>query len=236
MQLVKVGILKTDAVREEWVEEFGEYPDMFARLLGSRDADLEFVTYDVRLGEYPDEIDEVDAYLMTGSRHSVYDDLPWIEPLMRFVRELDARGKKLVGICFGHQLIAQALGGRTEKASAGWGVGMHHHRFTERPEWFDDGDLEFPILVTHQDQVTKNAPDARVLASSDFCPNAVCQIGEHILTMQGHPEFVNDYSRAIMDFRREIVTEPVYQSGIASLAEQPATERMAQWILRFLKK
>ncbi|MFT4767053.1 MAG: GMP synthase-like glutamine amidotransferase [Glaciecola sp.] len=233
---MKVGILKTDAVREEWVGDFGEYPDMFAKLLGSRDSGLEFVTHDVRLGEYPDDIDDVDAYLMTGSRHGVYDDLPWIEPLMSFVKELDARRKKLVGICFGHQLIAQALGGRAEKASAGWGVGMHHHRFAQRPDWFDDGELEFPILVTHQDQVTVNATGAKVLAGSDFCPNAVCQIGEHILTMQGHPEFVNDYSRAIMEFRREILTEPVYQSGIASLSEQPATERMAAWILQFLRK
>ncbi|WOJ97348.1 GMP synthase [Congregibacter brevis] len=232
---MKIGILKTDAVREEWVDDFGEYPDMFAALLGSRDSDLEFVTFDVRLGEYPEDIDDCDAYLMTGSRHSVYDDLPWIAPLKSFVRDLNDRRKKLVGICFGHQLIAQALGGRTEKAAAGWGVGMHHHRFSRRPSWFDEGDLEFPILVTHQDQVTENAEGAEVLASSDFCPNAVCQIGDHILTMQGHPEFVNDYSRAIMEFRRQIISEPVYQSGVASLSEQPATDRMAHWILRFLK-
>lgn len=231
---MKIGILKTDAVRDEWVDTFGEYPDMFMSLLGSRDPDLEFLVFDVRQGEFPDDIDQLDGYLMTGSRHSVYEDLPWIEPLMNFVRELDSRGKKLVGICFGHQLIAQALGGRTEKAAAGWGVGMHHHRFARRPDWFDDGDLQFPILVTHQDQVTVNAKGAEVLASSEFCPNAVCQIKDHILTMQGHPEFVNDYSRAIMEFRREIITEPVYESGVASLAQQPATDRMASWILKFL--
>lgn len=233
--LVKIGILKTDAVRDEWVARFGEYPDMFARLLGERDPTLEFTVYDVRLGEYPEDIDAMDAYLITGSRHSVYDDLPWIEPLMAFVRQLDEREKKLVGICFGHQLIAQALGGRAEKANAGWGVGIHRHRFSGRPEWLDDGELEFPILVSHQDQVTVNAKNAQVLASSDFCPNAVCQIGKHILTMQGHPEFVNDYSREIMEFRREIIGENVYQSGVASLSDQPATERMAGWILKFLK-
>lgn len=231
---MKIGILKTDAVREEWVDTFGEYPDMFMDLLGSRDPAMEFVVFDVRHGEYPDDIDQLDGYLMTGSRHSVYEELPWIAPLMSFVRELDSRGKKLVGICFGHQLIAQALGGRTEKATAGWGVGIHHHRFARRPDWFDDGELQFPILVTHQDQVTITAKGAEVLASSEFCPNAVCQLGGHILTMQGHPEFMSDYSRAIMEFRREIITEPVYESGIASLAEQPATDRMASWILTFL--
>lgn len=231
---MKIGILKTDAVRDEWVASYGEYPDMFIKLLGERDPALEFAVYDVRLDEYPENIDDCDAYLITGSRHSVYDELPWIARLLDYIRELDRAHKKIVGICFGHQAIAHALGGRTEKSPAGWGVGLHRHRFSSRPSWLDDGDEEFPVLVTHQDQVVVNAAGAKVLASSDFCPNAVCQIGDHILTLQGHPEFVNDYSREIMEYRREIIGDSVYSEGIASLAEEPATERMAGWILRFL--
>lgn len=232
---MKIGILKTDAVRDEWVEQFGEYPDMFMKLLQDQDPSLDFSVFDVRQGEYPDAIDEVDAYLITGSRHSVYDDLPWIPELLGFIRKLDSRHKKLVGICFGHQAVAQALGGLTEKAEAGWGVGVHHHRFNQRPAWFDEGDLEFPILVTHQDQVCRTADGAVVLAGSDFCPNAVCQIGQHVLTLQGHPEFVNDYSREIMEFRRKLLGENTYLSGIASLEEEPARGRIAAWIVRFLK-
>lgn len=233
---MKIGILKTDAVREEWVAQYGEYPDMFAKLLSDEDPSLEFVTYDVRLGEYPAQIDEVDAYLITGSRHSVYDELPWIPPLLEFIRTLNQAEKKLVGICFGHQAVAQALGGATRKADAGWGVGLHRHRFSSRPTWMDDGDPEFAILVSHQDQVLENPPGAQVLAGSDFCPNAVCQIGEHILTMQGHPEFLNAYSREIIEYRREMIGEEVYASGLSSLAELPETSRMAQWILRFLRE
>jgi GMP synthase-like glutamine amidotransferase len=232
---MKIGILKTDAVREEWAPTYGEYPDMFARLLGGRDPGLAFRTYDVRHGQYPADVDDCDAYLITGSRHGIYEDLPWIPPLLEFIRELDKRRKKLVGICFGHQAVAQALGGRTEKAAAGWGVGLHRHRFSTHPQWFDGGDPEFRILVTHQDQVMEPASGAQVLAGSEFCPNAVCQLGDHILTFQGHPEFVNDYSRAIMDFRREIIGEDVYQAGIASLQEQAEADRMADWILGFLK-
>ena len=123
---MKLGILKTDTVRPEWVPEFGEYPDMFVDLLGQADPDLQFQVYDVENGEYPADIDEVDAYLITGSKSSVYDDKAWIGELMDFVRELDQRRKKLVGICFGHQLVAQALGGKTEKSSKGWGVGLHY--------------------------------------------------------------------------------------------------------------
>ena len=232
---MKLGILKTDAVRDEWVPRFGEYPDMFMRLLGERDPSLEFRVYDVMRGEYPEDIDEVDAYLITGSKFSVYEDLPWIHRLLAFLRELHARRKKVVGICFGHQAIAQALGGRTEKAAVGWGVGLHRHRFHTRPAWFDGGEAEFPVLVSHQDQVTQNATGAEVLASSAFCPNAVCQLGDHILTFQGHPEFVNDYSRAIIEYRREMIGEEVYRRGLDSLEERPASERMADWILNFLR-
>lgn len=232
---MKLGILKTDTVRPEWVPEFGEYPDMFIGLLAALDPDLEFSVYDVEQGEYPQDIDEVDAYLITGSKSSVYDDKPWIGTLINFVRELDSRHKKTVGICFGHQLVAQALGGKTQKSSKGWGVGLHTHRFASAPAWHDQGELGFDILVSHQDQVVKNASGAKVLAGSDFCENAVCQVGEHILTFQGHPEFVADYSREIMEFRREMIGEQAYASGVASLASEPQRMRIARWMLNFLK-
>jgi GMP synthase-like glutamine amidotransferase len=232
---MKLGILKTDAVRPEWVSDFGEYPDMFMELLGRADPGLEFRVYDVERGEYPVDIDEVDAYLITGSKSSVYDDKPWIAVLMDFVRELDRRRKKLVGICFGHQLVAQALGGKTEKSSKGWGVGLQTYRFNKMPAWHDDKEPEFAVLASHQDQVVSNAAHARVLASSDFCENAVCQIGDHILTFQGHPEFVTAYAREIMEFRREMIGETVYQTGMASLASAPQRERVARWIVKFLR-
>lgn len=232
---MKLGILKTDAVRAEWVPEFGEYPDMFIGLLAAQDPELEFSVYDVEEGEYPQDIDEVDAYLITGSKSSVYDDKPWIATLIDFVRELDSRHKKTVGICFGHQLVAEALGGKTEKSPKGWGVGLHTHRFASAPGWHDQGELAFDILVSHQDQVVKNAAGAKVLAGSEFCENAVCQVGEHILTFQGHPEFVPDYSREIMELRREMIGEQAYGSGMESLVSDPQRMRVARWILNFLK-
>lgn len=233
---MKLGILKTDQVRPEWVPEFGEYPDMFMALLGKVDPSLEFAVYDVEQGEYPADIDEVDAYLITGSKSSVYDDKPWIATLMDFVSELHRRRKKLVGICFGHQLVAQALGGKTEKSVRGWGMGLHTHRFNTAPSWYDDAGANLDILVSHQDQVVTNAAGARVLASSEFCENAVCQIGEHILTFQGHPEFVPAYSREIMAFRRAMIGEQVYREGVASLAVPPQGERVAHWIMNFLRE
>ena len=231
---VKLGILKTDAVRPDWASDFGEYPDMFIVLLAELEPDWEFKVYDVELGGYPNDIDEVDAYLITGSKSSVYDDKPWITQLLQFIRDLHARKKKLVGICFGHQAVAQALGGRVEKSAKGWGMGLHTHHFNKTPKWHDQGELDFSILVSHQDQVVEAPPGADVLASSDFCENAVSAIGEHILTFQGHPEFVPDYSKEIMQFRRELIGEQVYQQARASLATPPQRKRMAQWLVNFL--
>ncbi|MFT6957522.1 MAG: GMP synthase-like glutamine amidotransferase [Halieaceae bacterium] len=233
---MKLGILKTDTVRPEWVPQFGEYPDMFAALLGGLDPTIEFVTYDVESGVFPESVDEVDAYLITGSKSSVYDDKDWIRKLENFVRDLHDHKKKLVGICFGHQIIARALGGLAEKSSKGWGVGLHTHQFTRSAAWHDQGEANFNILVSHQDQVTRLPEGATALAGSEFCENAVSQIGDHILTFQGHPEFVLEYSREIMEFRRGMIGEEVYCNGIASLASAPENERIGGWILNFLNR
>lgn len=232
---MKIGILKTDTVRPEWVPDFGEYPDMFVALLGRADPQLQFQTFDVESGEYPADIDEVDAYLITGSKSSVYDDQPWIPPLMDFVREVHSRGKKILGICFGHQLVAQALGGKTEKSPKGWGVGLQRYEFSELPQWHDQREASFEILASHQDQVVQPATGARVLAGSEFCENAVCQIDNTVLTFQGHPEFVPGYSREIMNFRRELIGEPAYEAGMASLSGQHQGERVALWMVDFLR-
>jgi GMP synthase-like glutamine amidotransferase len=232
---MRIGILQTDEVRPEFVPEFGEYPDMFASLLGAADASLEFVVYDVEHGQYPDDIDEVDAYLITGSKSSVYEDKEWIRRLSVFVCQIHERRKKLLGICFGHQLVAQALGGKTEKSAKGWGVGAHVAAFSELPAWHDQQAREFHLLVSHQDQVTTPAPGSTVLAGSDFCTNAVCQLGDHILTFQGHPEFVREYSEILLNLRREIIGEDNYRTGMQSLNQPLDRERVANWMLAFLR-
>jgi GMP synthase-like glutamine amidotransferase len=232
---MRIGILKTDQVHEDLVGDFGEYPDMFMALLSPVDPELEFVVYDVEQGEYPEDIDEVDAYLMTGSKSSVYEDQEWIHRLSDFVRELHEHRKKLVGICFGHQMVAHALGGRAEKSDKGWGVGAHEALFHELPEWHDGEDPEFVLLVSHQDQVVEPAPGTEVLAGSDFCENAVCQLGDHILTLQGHPEFIKTYSDSILELRRDRIGEDRYHGGKESLSRDLDRERVADWIVKFLR-
>ncbi|NQX87872.1 MAG: GMP synthase [Halioglobus sp.] len=233
---MRLAILKADAVRPEWVPRFGEYPDMFIALLSQLDAELTFDVYDVQQGQYPSAVQDADAYLVTGSKSSVYDAEPWIADLQDFVLELHIQRKKLVGICFGHQLVAQALGGRVERSAKGWGVGLHTHHFVRLPYWHDGVPGGLRILVSHQDQVVRAADGASVLAGSEFCETAVCQVDDHILTFQGHPEFTPEYAREIMVFRRDRIGDAAYRAGLASLRGTHQGQRVAAWIINFLRQ
>jgi GMP synthase-like glutamine amidotransferase len=233
---MRIAILQTDTVRPEFAVRYGQYPDMFAQLLRQVEPNLECDSFDVEQMQYPDDLDNYDAFLITGSRTSVYDDEPWIHQLEAFVCQLHQQHRTIIGICFGHQLVAQALGGKTEKAAVGWGVGVHAAHWYQKPQWAEHNGDEFKLLVSHQDQVTQPASDSVVLAGSDFCPNAVCQIGDHILTFQGHPEFVVDYSRDLMQMRSELLDESVYQAGMASLAQAIDQLDVAQWIINFIRR
>ena len=237
-----IGILKTDAVRPEWVDEFGEYPDMFERLVLAADPSATFSVWDVEKGVYPSDsdVDTVDGFIITGSKSSAYDDKEWIRNLERLVQELHAKRKKMVGICFGHQVIARALGGTVEKSDKGWGVGVNVYNVSELPVQGDDevrgaGSGFLKLVASHQDQVTVLPPGARTVVSNDHCENAGFVIGDHVLTLQGHPEFSAEYSEAIMAFRHDMIGAKRVSQGRASLVtHQHEGPRVARWIVDFL--
>ena len=233
---MKIAILKADTVLPEFAARYGEYPDMVIALFRQIDPNLEFVVHDVEREHYPEHTDGVDAWLITGSKASVYEDQRWIHMLEAFVRRLHRERRVIIGICFGHQLVAQALGGKTAKASAGWGVGVHTANWYHKPQWLDLDADQFSLLVSHQDQVTIPAEGSIVLGGSQFCPNAVCQVGSNVLTLQGHPEFTSAYSRELMDFRRERLGEASYQQGIASLAKATHHRGIARSIIAFIAR
>jgi len=232
---MKIGILRADDVHPSLVEEFGEYPEQFTRLLQRANPTVETVAYDVQRGEYPGHIDEVDAYLLTGSKASVYDEAEWIRRLADFVRSLNDQRKKLIGICFGHQLVAHALGGRTEPSPKGWGVGVHTHTLNEDGKRQTGETAGYDIIVSHKDQVIVPAHGTTLLAGSDFCPYAMCRVGNHIFTMQGHPEFDPGYARQLYESRRELLGEELTTQGIQSLATKVDSTRIAKWMIRFVE-
>lgn len=231
-----IGILEADPALEPLRNEFGNYVKMFKDLLneGAEGRKLDFNVYKVLDGQYPVDLDECDGYVITGSRASVYDDEEWIRKLQHFVVKLHAAKKKLIGICFGHQLVAQALGGKTEAAEVGWGVGVHTSRVQEVKDYMLPYEQEVSLLVSHKDQVTELPDGAKLLATSDFCTHAMFQVDNHILTFQGHPEFVKGYSRGLMQLRQEILGPDTYMEGIASLEKATNEKSVARWLLAFI--
>lgn len=232
-----IGILVADPALAELRSEFGNYEQMFAQLLSEAAADenLEFKIYNVQNNERPEFLDECDGYVCTGSRASVYDDEEWIHNLEKLIVDIHQAKRKFVGICFGHQLVAQALGGKTEMAAAGWGVGVHTSNVIENAYYMTPPAASLSLLVSHKDQVSVLPREAKLLAGSDFCPNAMYQIGDHILTFQGHPEFAKGYSRGLLNIRKQILGDAVFNQGIDSLDTLTSETIVARWIIRFIK-
>lgn len=233
---MRLGILCSDAVRDELQSQFGDYPGMFESVLGQGAATepLEYASYDVRGGEYPERLEECDAYLITGSRDSVYDDEPWIRRLGEFVLELDGARTPLIGICFGHQLIAHVLDGETASADVGWAVGVHTSEVLVQQSWMTPCPTRFRLISSHKDQVVTLPNRASLFAASEICPHGGFTIDGHILTFQGHPEFEPEYAAYLMTSRRDLLGEQRFAAGMASLEQRIDSALVAKWIVNFI--
>jgi len=187
---MKIGILQTGHAPDQLIETTGDYDQFFQRLLGGNG--FSFDTYNVVDMEFPNDAGDADGWLITGSRHGAYENHLWIARLEDLIRDIHARGVPLIGVCFGHQIIAQALGGRVEKFNGGWAVGRTEYQT-------DNG----PVVMNawHQDQVTQRPEGAQVLASNAFCENAVLAYGDTIWTVQPHPEYGSDFIKGLIDTR-----------------------------------
>ncbi len=222
---MKLAILETGRPPGDLAQRFGDYPAMFAELLGSG---FEVEAFNVQAGEFP--TGDHDAILITGSPAGVYDPLPWIDPLMHFIRS--ASDKKMVGVCFGHQVMAEALGGHVEKSDKGWGAGLHRYSVVRCEPWTDKaGTIAAP--ASHQDQVVIQPPNTEIVAASDFTPYAALAWAERpAISFQFHPEFSPEFAKALIAERYDVVPDP--DGAIASLDAPNDNERIGGWIRRFL--
>lgn len=200
---MRIGILQTGDSPEELRAQHGSYSDMCVKLLGPVDESFDFIVYRVLDGQFPEDARVCDGWLITGSRFSAYAPEPWIPPLKDLVRQIAAMQKPLVGICFGHQVIAEALGGKVEKSEKGWGLGTDAYQI--KPDANNDLPDQIVLNVFHQDQVVELPPAAEVFASSDFCQYAGFYIGDRIMTIQAHPEYRIGFNQALLEVRRELI-------------------------------
>jgi GMP synthase-like glutamine amidotransferase len=236
-----IGILEAGRVPEDLTPRHGDYPPMFETWLRQADPGFTFRAYAALDGEIPASPTECDAWLVTGSKFGVYDDEPWIGPLKEFLRAARAANHPIIGVCFGHQLLAEALGGRAVKSEKGWGAGVHDYQVMHRPGWMAGAPDNFAIHAMHQDQVTAIPDDATVLAASPFCEYAMLAYGDpeapDAISIQPHPEFTEHYARDLVVMRSGVALPPDRGAeALATFGRAVNQQDFARWCADFLRK
>lgn len=221
-----IGILQTGESPDILREGSGDYPDMFETLLAGRG--LTFRTYRVKDMDFPADVHDCEGWLITGSRFGAYEDHPFIKPLEAFIRKAIAAKVPMVGVCFGHQIIAQAMGGTVEKFPGGWAVGAQDYDF---------GGEKVTLNAWHQDQVTKRPEGAEVAGSNAFCENAALVYGDAAFTVQAHPEFRDSFVEGLMNTRgKGVVPDDRLEAARARLGQPKASGTLADRISAFFLK
>lgn len=228
---MKIGILQTGHAPEDLIEASGDYDQMFRDLLAGHG--FEFETFAVVDGIFPQDTAAADGWIITGSRHGAYEDHAWIPPLEDLIRKIHAAKSPLAGICFGHQIIAQALGGKVAKYDGGWAVG--HVTYEQAASAPDSKPLT--LNAWHQDQVIERPEGARVLAGNAFCENGILAYGDHIWTVQPHPEFSNAFTGGLIDKRgRGVVPDKTLDQAAQGLDTPVDAPTIATFLADFMKK
>ena len=238
---MKIGILETGLPPTELSDVYGRYGEMFVRFVGDGEKTFTFEIFTVLEDQFPESIDQCDGYLITGSKFSAYEDLPWIHRLKSLVREIHQAELPLIGVCFGHQVIAEALGGKVEKYDGGWGVGMHQYEITQpQPDVLPDSQQKLTINAFHQDQISVLPEGAEVFARSEFCEYAGIVYGDKILTVQAHPEFTIPFTNDLVSSdRADMVPSETRQHALDNLKASDAaidSNLLSQMMQKFFRK
>jgi len=238
---MKIGILETGHLSDTLKAKYGRYPAFFERLVGPHLPEAEFFTVAVVDGEVADSPEQADGWIITGSRSGAYEDEPWIPPLEAFLRACLTAHIPVVGICFGHQILAQAMGGKVVKSDKGWGVGLLDYAVSSRPSWLEDMDTGFTIPAIHQDQVVEVPLGAQVFVESEFCPIAGLVYGDpekpDAFSIQPHPEMSAEFVADIAEERlQHIIPAKTMQPALKTLTKPGDQAAWGKSIASFFKQ
>ena len=235
---MKLGVLAAGITPDELIGEFGSYADMLMALLNTTQNNFEYQVFDVRLGDFPADLAEFDGWVISGSRSNVSENLPWMQPLRELIVKAHDNKQPILGICFGHQIIADAFGGKVARYEGGWGLGLHQYQIEPGYDFIDTQDDTFAINAVHQDQVIEKPENAEVIAHSEFCQNAGLVYGDLIFSLQAHPEFTMGFEKELIKIRAgDAFPVDVSNVGLESLeGKETDSLKVANWMAKFLLK
>ena len=226
----RIGLLLVGHIDAGSLHIGGDYPELYADLLQPHD--IQLTTYRCDEGQLPDSLSEQDGYICSPSRLSVYDDHQWLRDVEQLLRDMVAAETPYVGICFGHQLMAQALGATVQKADVGWGIGAKHYEVVEAQPWMDST-ADIVLAASHQDQVMLLPDGARLMARAPYCPVGGMLIGERAWTLQVHPEFSPALADSLLATRLALFGEEAAEAARITLQEPLQQNRIAGWMSSF---
>lgn len=233
---MKLTIVQTGAVPAPLQSQFIEYRLMFRAMFDATGMAFGYDDVNVEAGDALPDPASLEGIVITGSPAGVYEDHAWLPPLRDFIRNAYAAGTPMLGICFGHQIMADALGGDVRKSEKGWGMGRHQYQVRQRPGFMADAPDTMLVACSHQDQVIVPPAEAEVILGSDFAPNAgLLYKSGKALSFQPHPEFDDDYARALVELRRGRAPDDVISAALSSFAKPSDSPRLGTYIARFLQ-
>jgi GMP synthase-like glutamine amidotransferase len=227
--MTRLTIIQTGDVPPSLQDRFGPYPTMFEKMFADAGCAFAYETVPVHRGAPPPDPADLEGIVITGSPAGVYDAHDWLDPLRAFIRAAYAARTPMLGVCFGHQIMADALGGEVRKSEKGWGLGRHVYAVVARPAFLDSALPEFAIACSHQDQVITPPAEAETFLASAFTPHAgLSYRNGAAISLQPHPEFADDYALALAELRRGRAPDALVETALASVARPSDSAEMAR--------